>query len=175
MESFSVMFSNIMGVAILLVWLSGWMLILIGLILGRIYEKRYYTEVKILLINHEFNLDKCTNSIRNGYEVYRRHRFGFSGKKIVPICQDFVSNFRRGAALSSIEYESRNKLADRLEEVIKRLQYEEQFDDDKANEIIDDLKNKIDNDIIEQVKRKLTFLEAYHKGILSVKDIEILE
>ncbi len=165
----------LMAIAIIIIWVSAMLFILIGLILGKIYERRFYIVVIDILDNSNFSLEKCTNSIRYGYDVYRRHRFGFSCKKIIPICQDFASSLRRGVSLDRIQYLSRDKWAEKLEEVIKQLQQEENFDDEKANEIINELNGKIDNKNLEKIKQKLIFLEAYHKGVISVKDAEIVE
>lgn len=168
-------YSNFMAIAIILIWLSVIIIMFIGAISGYIYEKRFYIVVRNLLSTKSFNLNNCVNSIRNNYEVYRRHRFGFANKKIIPICQDCASNLRLGIGLDSVKGQYKYEAANRLEEIIKQLQYEEQFDDEKANEIIEQLDGKISNEIIGQVKQKLVFLEAYHKGILSVKNLEILE
>lgn len=169
-------FSNIlMAIVIIIIWLTVVVMFVIGVILGKIYEKRFFLVVKENLVVKNFELNKCAESIRNAYEVYRRHRFGFSNKKIVSICQEFASNLRIGKGLDSIDNKHKDEWADRLDEVIKRLQYEEHFDDEKANEIIIELDEKISNDSISRIKQKLTFLEAYHKGIISVKNAEIQE
>lgn len=165
----------LMAVAIILIWTSAIVMIIIGIILGKIYEARFYIVVKENLAVKKFEINKCTESIRNGYEVYRRHRFGFSNKKIVQICQEFASNLRIGKSLDSIKSQNKDEWADRLDRVIKQLKYEESFDDEKANEIISELNGKVDCDSIGQIRQKLIFLEAYHKGVISVKDIEILE
>lgn len=141
--------------------------------LGKKYERSFFLVVKENVSAKKIDLSKCTESIRNGYEVYRRHRFGFKNKNIVFICQEFASSIRIGKKLDSQEYIHRAEWADNLEKVIKQLQYEEQFDDEKANEIITLLDEKTDRGIIERVKQKLIFLEAYHKGVISVKDAEL--
>ncbi len=165
----------LMAVAIIFIWSSGIVLIIIGFILGKIYEARFYMVVKENLAVKKFEINKCTESIRNGYEVYRRHRFGFANKKIIQICQEFATNLRIGKSLDSIKSQYKDEWADRLEKVIKQLEYEESFDDEKANEIISELNGKVDCDSIRKIKQRLIFLEAYHKGIISVKDIEILD
>lgn len=175
MDNYMFLFNNLMALVLLVVWFSIMLMMIIGLSLGKIYEKRFYIAVSKLLSGKSYKLDDCVNSVKNNYEVYRRHRFGFANKKIVPICQEFASKLRIGIGLDSIQNLYNNEMADRLEEVIKQLQYEEHFDDEKANEIIEDLNGKINNEIVEQVKQKLVFLEAYHKGIVSVKDLEISE
>lgn len=175
MEEIVAISNALTAVVVIFAWLSAIVLFIIGLILGKIYETRFYKVVKENLSIKKFEINKCTESIRNGYEVYRRHRFGFSNKKIVQICQEFASNLRIGKSLNSIESQNKDEWADRLDRVIKQLKYEENFDDEKANEIISELNGKIDKNSIGQVKQKLIFLEAYHKGVISVKDIEILE
>lgn len=175
MDKISAISNALIGIAIIFVWSSFLFLIITGLILGKIYEAKFYIVVKENVSVKIFDLNKCTDSIRNGYEVYSRHRFGFSNKKIVQICQEFASNLRIGKSLNNIESQSKDEWADRLDRVIKQLKYEESFDDEKANEIISELNGKVDSNSIGQIKQKLIFLEAYHKGVLSVKDIEILE
>lgn len=167
------MYNVLIAIAIIFVWTSVMIMIGIGYILSKIYEREFFIVVKENLSVKNFNLCKCTESIRNAYEVYRRHRFGFANKKIVFICQEFTTNLRIGKKIDDAEKCNKGKLADRLEEVIKQLQYEEQFDDEKANEIVSILEGKIVNGVIDQVKQKLIFLEAYHKGIISVKNAEI--
>ena len=171
---FIISISNVLiAIAIIFVWTFVIIMIGIGYILSKIYEREFFIVVKENLAVKNFNLCKCTESIRNAYEVYRRHRFGFTNKKIVFICQEFTTNLRIGKKFDDAEKCNKGKLADRLEEVIKQLQYEEQFDDEKANEIVSILEGKIVNGVIDQVKQKLIFLEAYHKGIISVKNAEI--
>ena len=168
-------YSNLIGVAIILIWITAWLMIIIGLILGKVYEKNFYIVVREILYDSNLNLEKCTNGIRNGYDVYRRHRFGFSSKKIIPICQEVASGLRRGVNLNGIQRNYKDDLADKLEEVIKQLQHEENFDDEKANEIIAELNEKIDSNTLGNIKQKLIFLEAYHKGMISVKNVEMEE
>ncbi len=168
--------SNILvAVAMLVVWISFLIIMLFGFILGRIYKKKFFSVVKETVKVKEFKLEKCVASIRNGYSSYRRHRIGFTSPKIVFICQDFASDIRRGKTFDIIEYKSKDLWADRLEEAIERIKDEEAFNDEKANSIIDLLNKKVDDTITQKVKQNLVFLEAYHKGIISVKDTEIQE
>lgn len=174
MNELSAISNVLMSVAIILVWLFVIVMIIAGFILAKIYERKFFMVVKENLAAQNFNLRKCTESIRNAYEVYRRHRFGFNNKKIVFICQECSSDIRIGKKLDPADLLCKDEWADRLDEIIKQLQYEEQFDDEKANEIVSILlKGKRGNEVIEQVKQKLIFLEAYHKGVISVKNAEI--
>lgn len=173
MNELSAISNVLMSVAIILVWLFVIVMIIAGFILAKIYERKFFVVVKENLATKNFNLRKCTESIRNAYEVYRRHRFGFNNKKIVFICQECSSDIRIGKKLDSADLLCKDEWADRLDKIIKQLQYEEQFDDEKANEIVSILEGERGNEVIEQVKQKLIFLEAYHKGVISVKDAEI--
>lgn len=165
----------IIGSAVIFVWGTVVVLLLVGFILGKVYERRFFHGVKECISVKKIDLQKCAESIRNYYAVYRNHRFGFNGKKITQICQELSLDIRRGVRLDSIEYKSKDEWADRLDEIIKQFQYEEHFNDEKANEIVDELNGKIAIEFINKIKQKLIFLEAYHKGIISVKDVEIQE
>ncbi|WP_104804881.1 hypothetical protein [Blautia marasmi] len=165
----------IFGSALLFVWGTGIVIILVGIILGKMYERSFFHAVKECISVKEIDLQKCVESIRNYYAVYRNHRFGFAGKKIVHICQELSLDIRRGVRLDSLEYKSKDEWADRLDEIIKQFQYEEHFSDEKANEIVDELNSKISTEMLNKIKQKLIFLEAFHKGVISVKDVEIQE
>lgn len=162
----------IMGIAVIFVWITVLLMILIGAIFGKIYKRNFFKAVKEIIDVKEFNSDICLDGIKNSYDVYRSHRFGFASIGIIPICQEMSSNLRCGKWLDSIKCKPNNVLANRLDEIIKRLQYEKNFDDEKANEIIDELKGKVETEDLMKVKQRLTFLEAYHKGVLSVKNTE---
>lgn len=136
---------------------------------------RFFKATREVVAAKDFEVHRCTASIKNIYEVYRNHRFGFASKKITSLCQELSSDIRRGRGLDSIQCMSKDEWSDRVDEVIKQLQYEENFDDEKANEIIVELNGNIKAEIIESVKQKLVYLEAYHKGVISVKDAEIQE
>lgn len=168
-----IIFGNLLGLAVIVIWLSGFLVIFIGLLLSRVYEKRFYNSVIEILASKNYSLETNIDSIKNEYEVYRRHRFGFAGKSIVSICQESASSLRRGIKLDSIQCNQKDEWANGLEKIIKQLKYEQQFDDEKANEIINELYDKIDDKSIEKVKQRLVFLEAYHKGVLSVKNLEL--
>ena len=175
MDNMVVIVEGLLAAALILVWGSIAAFILVGCILAKIYEVKFFSAAKLVLKNSKFDLDKCVDSIRNSYDVYRRHRFGFNNKGIIAICQELAVNLRNGKGLDSVGYMVKDVWADKLDKIIKQLQYEEAFDDEKANEIVKELDGNINNSIIENVRRKLAYLEEYHKGIISVKNMEIQE
>ena len=75
--------------------------------------------------------------------------------------------------MDSLKYPIKDEYADRVNQVIGKLKKEESFNDEKAKEIVSELNGKIDNISLENIRIKLTFLEAYHQGIVNVKDAEI--
>lgn len=165
----------ILGVAVLVIWISFLMILVICLTLSKIYENHFFVEVKELLKKERLDINQVTRSVRNCYEVYRRHRFGFSNKKIVVLCQTVSSDIRRGKNLDYFECQERDILANNMDKIIERLQYEEAFNDEKANDLIKELDGVVKADLLNSVKQKLIFLEAYHKGVIDTKEVEIID
>jgi hypothetical protein len=165
----------LLTIVLIFVWGTLAIFVVIGSILAKMYENRFFSAVKAVLNASEFDLGKAIDSIKNSYAVYRAHRFGFANKKIIAICQELSMNLRNAKGLDSVKFAYKDLWAGRLDDVIKQLQYEEAFDDEKANEIVAEVKGSVSNDIVEKVRRKLVFLEAYHKGVVSVKNAEIQE
>lgn len=165
----------LLAIILMLIWVTLLIFVAVGSILAKIYENRFFAAVKAVLDVSKFDLGKAIDSIKNSYAVYRAHRFGFASKKVIAICQELGMDLRNGKGLDSVKSTYKDLWASRLDDVIKQLQYEEAFDDEKANEIVTELKGSVRDDIIEEVRRKLVFLEAYHKGVISVKNVEIQE
>lgn len=70
----TVVISNVlMAATIILTWVLVMALIIIGFILGKIYKTRFYMVVKESLAVKKLDVNQCSESIKNGYEVYRRH------------------------------------------------------------------------------------------------------
>lgn len=175
MDKIVIISDGLLAAVLILVWSSLIIFIWVGSILAKIYENHFFSAVQSVLESQKFDLSKCMDSVRNNYDVYRRHRFGFTNKKIIEMCQELALNLRNGKGLDSAKYVHKDLWADRLDRIIKQLQYEEAFDDEKANEIVEELKGNTNDNIIESVRRKLVYLQAYHKGVISVKNIEIQE
>lgn len=154
-----------------------WCILILFLLIRAAYElverrKFYFTVIEIVK-QKSFEIYKCTESIKNSYDVYRRCSLIWESQPLVNICQDFSVDIRMGKKLERFQIQSKSELADRLECVITQIKEEEQFDDEKARELIDEISNEVSSGTLELVKQKLIFLEAYHKGIIGVKDAEI--
>lgn len=146
---------------------------LICFIYENMQKRKFYTAVREKVYANPFVLEECAESIKNSYDVYRRNRLITISEPIIDVCQEFAVDMRNGKRLNSFQYNRKTELADRMERIIEQIKEEEQFDDEKAREIIMELTGNIPNDTLENVKRKLTFLEAYHKGVINIKDAEI--
>lgn len=167
---------DLLGWALYILFI-GWCALAIAFFVCFVYEfaqkRKFYAAVCEIVYAKPFVLEKCTESIKNSYDVYRRKRLITVSEPIIDICQEFAMDMRNGRRLDSFKINCKSELADRVEYVIEQIREEEQFDDEKAREIIAELNGNIANETLEKIKRKLTFLEAYHKGVISVKDAEI--
>lgn len=163
----------VMGVAILFIWTTGVFIIVVGCVLSKIYENRFFGAVLEVLKNSKTTLEEKVNSVKYIYGSYTRHRFGFINKKIIPLCEDLTLRLRNGKGLDSLDYKMKDEWAQRLESIIERLESEEKYTDERANEIVEILQEKVDSNILGTIQQKLTFLEAYHKGVLDSKTLEI--
>lgn len=170
---------NVIMSWIILIIVVGWFLLaFLGVVIFTneiIQKRRFYNAVRETVYAEPFILKQCTESIKNSYEVYRRYYYFTPCEPIINICQEFAVNIRLGKALDCYQLNHKNELADRVEFVINQLREEQQFDDEKASEIVMELSGIISSETLEEIKRKLTFLEAYHKGVISVKNAEINE
>lgn len=174
-NNITTIWNNITTIAVFIIWITGIALILFAFFMGKIYEKRFFKAVSETLKGKKFDVNECTISVRNIYEEYRWNRFGFTPKKIILICQELAADLRRGKGMDSLNYKQKDEWASRLDKVIIQLQYEESFDDEKANEIISELDSKVDSQVIANIRQKLIFLEAYHKGVIHTKNAELEE
>lgn len=154
-----------------------WLVVMVTAMIEFFYEiiekKKCLNAMKETIYDKNFELSKCVDSIKNNYEVYDSYHVFYVRRPIIDVCQDLAIDIRNGHGMDSRRYKSKDLYADRLNQVIEQLKNEEDFNDEKAMEIVSELKGKIDNISLENIRRKLTFLEAYHQGIVSVKDAEI--
>ena len=154
-----------------------WCILILFLLMRVIFElierRKFYFSVIETVKQKSFEVSKCTESIRNSYDVYRRCSFIWESQPIIDICQDFAVDIRNGKKLERFQIQSKSELANRLEKIIAQIREEEQFDDEKARELIEEIGCEVSSETLESVKRKLVFLEAYHKGIIGVKNAEI--
>lgn len=155
----------------------GWIGVMVIGVIAFAYEiiekKKCLNAMKETIYDKNFELGKCVDSIKNIYEVYNSYHNFFEEQPIIDVCQEIAIDIRNGKGMDSLKYPIKDEYADRVNQVIGKLKKEESFNDEKAKEIVSELNGKIDNISLENIRIKLTFLEAYHQGIVNVKDAEM--
>ena len=155
----------------------GWIGVMVIGVIAFAYEiiekKKSLNAMEETIYDKNFELGKCVDSIKNIYEVYNSYHIFFEERPIIDVCQEIAIDIRNGKGMDSLKYPIKDEYADRVNQVIGKLKKEESFNDEKAKEIVSELNGKIDNISLENIRIKLTFLEAYHQGIVNVKDAEI--
>ncbi len=118
------------------------------------------------------NVDQRVRSVRNEYEVYRKRRFGAGWKDIVSLCQELASKLKsskdgvfRGSGIAPNYIEN-------LEEVIKVLKDDYNFEDEKMNKVINEINYKTNEEYARTVREYIIRLQAYCQGQLFEKDRE---
>lgn len=158
MEELSGYATLIVGIAMILMWL----LIVAVIFFGWIFSKRatdrfFKVAIKSLMLD---SVDKSLISLRNDFELYRNYRYGFSSKTIVLLCQELQAKMK---------LENNEQYIEKLDEIIAILKDETRFDDEKKNEIVDNV-NKVSVKEARLLREYFIRLDAYNLGRLFEKD-----
>ena len=77
----------ITAIGVVLLWLTILILIIIAYVKSKIENKHIYKAI-IKTIQISENINEIQIAITNEFELYRRHRFGFSSNNIIELCQE---------------------------------------------------------------------------------------
>lgn len=165
MEEFQYYSYLFFGVAMLLIWITLIVTILIMWIGSKIENKRFFKAAQRSL---DFkSVDEARNGIENDFEVYRNRRFGFKSRTIVELCQEF----ERKLKLQEDDINGKNRdYICKLESVISILKDEYKFDDEKMNELIENVQSNSGIEDARILREYLIRLNAYNEGILFEKE-----
>lgn len=156
-------YSNfLLSVGVILLWITLVIVLLCAWIGSKIEHERFFRAARRSL--EATDLEVVRNGIKNDFEVYRSHRFGFKGKTIVEMCQEL------GRKIKLQEYPLPEKCLRRLEEVIIIFQDEYKIDDEKMNMVIANVQEKSGIEDARSLREYLLRVNAYHAGILFEKD-----
>lgn len=118
------------------------------------------------------DVDKRVQSIRNEYEVYRKRRFGAGWKDIISLCQELSSKLKSSKEDCFRGWRIPSYYIMYLEEVIEILKEDYNFEDEKINQMINEIETKADKDCAKKVKEYIIRLQAYCQGQLFEKESE---
>lgn len=159
MESFSIYSNFILAFSIFLMWITLVSLVVvmwIGSIKSR--NKFFRSAKKSLMLD---DIDASKKGITNDFEVYRNHRFGFKSKTVIELCQELEQQLKEKEDL---------KLVLKLGKIIDSFRDEYRFDDEKMNEIIDNVKNKSSIEESRKLREYIIRLVEFNRGIVYEKD-----
>lgn len=149
----------LLAVGVILLWLFLVVLLLIMWI-GSKYAKEKFFKVARKSLEYEKNEDML-REIRTDFEVYRRYEFIFKKNTIIELCQELEQKIKLEGDLETVR---------KLNKAITAFQDEYKFDDEKMNEVIDNVRKKSGNEDARKIREYLIGLNAYNDGILSEKD-----
>ncbi len=154
------LYGNIfIGIGTILIWIYGVAMVLVLWIGSRIEDTRFYkAATKSLKFK---NIEESVNGIRNDFEVYRNHRFGFKSKSIIDLCQEL----ERKMKLENIDED-----VHKLEDIILIFKDDYKFDDEKMNKIIEKTRNQSGTEEARELREYLIRLDAYNSGIIYEKE-----
>ena len=144
----------LLAIGIIILWVFLVVLIL-SMWIGSKYRKHKFEKNEDIL-----------DEIRNDFEVYRRYGFGFKNNTIIELCQELEQK---------IKLEGNLELVSKLNKVITSFKDEYKFDDEKMNEVIDNVRKKSGKDDARQIREYLIRLNAYNDGILYEKDRHLID
>lgn len=153
-----------MGMVMLLIWLTIVAMILMMWIGSKIENARFF---KAAIRSLDFkDIDEVRDGIQNDFEVYRNRRYGFKSKKIVDLCQEFERKLK--LQKNGILGKNDNYIH-KLHLVISILKDEYKFDDEKMNQIIENVRSSSGTDDARTLREYLIRLNAYNDGIIFEK------
>lgn len=118
------------------------------------------------------------DKMKNAYDVYRNRNYGFGYKDIIQLNQQLEQDLRTNTYKKYYKTgDIKNVVgADNLDLIINFLKEQLRFDDEKANELFENLSKELQPNqtkIIYDFKIFLSELNAFNKGRLFEKEYEI--
>ena len=154
----------LLAIGIILLW--GFLVILfLSMWIGSKYTKNKFFKAARKSLEFE-KIEDILSEIRNDFEVYRRYRFGFKNNTIIELCQELEQK---------IKLEGNLEIVSKLNKVINSFKDEYKFDDEKMNEVIDNVGKKSGKDDARKIREYLIRLNAYTDGILYEKDRHLID
>lgn len=143
----------------ILIWTSVLLILLASWIGNKIVKNHFFIAAEKSL---KFkSVEEAVRGITNDFEVYRNNRFGFRSQTVIELCQELEQKLKLQGNLENIQ---------RLESVIAIYKDEYRFDDDKMNNVIENIKNQSSPEDARTVREYLIRVIAFHNGIVYEKE-----
>ena len=152
------------AIGVILLW-AFLIVLFLSMWIGNKYTKQKFFKAARKSLEFEKNED-ILNEIRNDFGVYRRYGFGFKNNTIIELCQELEQK---------IKLEGNMEIASKLNKIIISFKDEYKFDDEKMNEVIENVREKSGKDDARQIREYLIRLNAYNDGILYEKDRHLID
>lgn len=152
------------AIGIILLWM-----VLVILFLSMLIESKYTKNKFFKAARKSLEFEKnevILSEIRNDFEVYRKHRFIFKSNTVIELCQELEQK---------IKLEGELEIVSKLNKAISSFKDEYKFDDEKMNEVIDNVEKKSGKDDARKIREYLIQLNAYNDGILYEKDRHLID
>lgn len=157
----------ITAIGVVLLWLTILILIIIAYVKSKIENKHIYKAI-IKTIQISENINEIQIAITNEFELYRRHRFGFSSNNIIELCQEVERKIKLQDS-----YAEQNDNIKKIESVIAVFKDQYRFDEEKMNEVIKNVNEKIGVEEARKIREYLLRMGAYYDGRIFEKDRQL--
>ncbi|RHD09884.1 hypothetical protein [Lachnospira eligens] len=157
----------ITAIGVVLLWLTILILIIIAYVKSKIENKHIYKAI-IKTIQISENINEIQIAITNEFELYRRHRFGFSSNNIIELCQEVERKIKLQNS-----YAEQNDNIKKIESVIAVFKDQYRFDEEKMNEVIKNVNEKIGVEEARKIREYLVRMGAYYDGRIFEKDRQL--
>lgn len=157
----------ITAIGVVLLWLTILILIIIAYVKSKIENKHIYKAI-IKTIQISENINEIQIAITNEFELYRRHRFGFSSNNIIELCQEVERKIKLQDS-----YAEQNDNIKKIESVIAVFKDQYRFDEEKMNEVIKNVNEKIGVEEARKIREYLVRMGAYYDGRIFEKDRQL--
>ena len=157
----------ITAIGVVLLWLTILILIIIAYVKSKIENKHIYKAI-IKTIQISENINEIQIAITNEFELYRRHRFGFSSNNIIELCQEVERKIKLQNS-----YAEQNDNIKKIESVIAVFKDQYRLDEEKMNEVIKNVNEKIGVEEARKIREYLVRMGAYYDGRIFEKDRQL--
>lgn len=154
----------LLAIGVILLWVF-LIVLFLSMWIGSKYTKQKFFKAARKSLEFEKNED-ILSEIRNDFEVYRKHMFGFKNSSIIGLCQELEQK---------IKLEGDLVVVSKLNKIITSFKDEYKFDDEKMNEVIENVRNKSGKGDARKIREYLIRLNAYTDGILYEKDRHLID
>lgn len=159
MEEFLQYTNFILAIGVILVWCVAITVMLVSWIESKSEKNKFFKAAEKSL---KFTgIDESVKGITNDFEVYKNHRFGFKSETVIELCQELEQK---------LKLQGDSEYIQKLENVISLFKDEYRFNDEKMNDVINNIRDKAGAEDARVTREYLIRINAFNNGIIYEKD-----